>query len=188
MVEARGCGVSDATRPLGVFPHKVQRLSLVIAAIIFLADQASKCLALYTLELEVTGPRPLTPFLDLVLVWNRGISYGLFQQHEDIGRYALVMLSLFAAAGFLIWLRRVNRLMPALAIGLITGGALGNAMDRLFYGAVVDFVLLHWGEWRWYVFNLADAAIVFAVALLLYDSWLGNAKMSHHGASQENRT
>lgn len=178
----------DATRPFGVFHQDVRRLSLVLALIVFLADQATKCLVLYTMDLELTGPRFVAPFVDLVLVWNRGISYGLFQQHADIGRYGLVVLSLVAVGGFLIWLRRVHRLIPALAIGLITGGALGNAVDRLFYGAVVDFVLLHWGEWRWYVFNLADAAIVFAVALLLYDSWLGNAQMHAHGASEENRT
>ena len=68
------------------------------------------------------------------------------------------------------------RLLPAFAIGLIAGGAIGNGIDRIFRGAVVDFVLLHWQDWRWYVFNVADAAIVLGVALLLYDSWLGNGQ------------
>ncbi len=152
----------------------VRRLSLLIALIVFLADQATKCIMLYGLNLETSGAIPVLPVLDFVLVWNRGISYGLLQQHEEIGRYGLILFSTIAIIGFLIWLRRVRRMLTALAIGLIVGGAFGNAIDRLAYGAVVDFILLHWGEWRWYVFNIADAAIVAAVALLLADSWLGN--------------
>ena len=124
---------------------------------------------LYGFDLETSGAIPVLPFLDFVLVWNRGISYGLLQQHEEIGRFGLILFSFVAIIGFLIWLRRIKRGLPALAIGLIIGGALGNAIDRLAYGAVVDFILLHWGDWRWYVFNIADAAIVVAVALLLAD-------------------
>ncbi len=154
---------------------KARSLGLLVALIILLADQASKFYALGVLDLEFSGPLTLSPMIDLVLVWNRGISYGLFQQNADFGRYVLVGLSLGAAIGFGLWLWRTHRFVPALAIGLLAGGAIGNGLDRLIRGAVVDFILLHWGEWRWYVFNIADAAIVFGVALLLYDSWLGNA-------------
>ena len=173
--------MSDEASSNGHSSFGVRRLSLLIALLIFLADQATKCIMLYGFDLETSGAIPVLPFLDFVLVWNRGISYGLFQQHKEIGRFGLILFSFIAIIGFLIWLRRIKRALPALAIGLIVGGALGNAIDRLAYGAVVDFILLHWGEWRWYVFNIADAAIVIAVALLLADSWLGNP---HRGISQ----
>ena len=164
---------------------KARSLGILIALILFLADQASKFYVLGLLDLEFSGPISVSPYIDLVLVWNRGISYGLFQQNADIGRYLLVALSFGATIGFGIWLWRTQRFMPALAIGLITGGAIGNGLDRLFRGAVVDFILLHWGEWRWYVFNIADAAIVAGVALLLYDSWLGNAQPVKTTAEKE---
>ncbi len=156
----------------------VRRVGVLVAILIFIADQASKYFVLYGLDLEFAGVIPVMPFVDFVLVWNRGISYGLFQQHQDFGRYILVVLSLSISTGLAIWLFRLgnsqNGRLLAWALGLLIGGALGNVVDRLIYGAVVDFVLLHWGEWRWYVFNVADAAIVAGVALLLYESWLGN--------------
>jgi signal peptidase II len=114
----------------------------------------------------------VTPFFDLVLAMNKGISYGLFQQDGSIGRWLLVMVNLAAIGLFTFWLFRVNGRLMAAALGLLIGGALGNAIDRAIYGAVVDFALLHWGAWRWYVFNLADAAIVAGVIGLLYDALL----------------
>lgn len=164
-----------------------RRVSLLLALLVFLADQATKCIMLYGLQLETREAVVVTPFLDFVLVWNRGISYGLLQQHEDLGRAGLILFSILAIGGFLWWLKRLTRPVPALAVGLILGGAVGNLIDRLAYGAVVDFILLHWGEWRWYVFNLADIAIVVAVALLLADSWLGNARMNLPASSKESR-
>ena len=173
--------MSDEASSNGHSSFGVRRLSLLIALVILLADQLSKLWLLFVYQIELHGDLRLAPFATITLVWNRGISYGLFQQHEEIGRFGLILFSFIAIIGFLIWLRRIKRALPALAIGLIVGGALGNAIDRLAYGAVVDFILLHWGEWRWYVFNIADAAIVIAVALLLADSWLGNP---HRGISQ----
>jgi signal peptidase II len=164
---------------------KARRSGLLIALILFLADQASKLYVLGVLDLEFSGPFTVSPYIEFVLVWNRGISYGLFQQNADIGRYLLVALSFGATIGFSLWLWRTQRLLPAIAIGLITGGAIGNGLDRLFRGAVVDFILLHWHEWQWYVFNIADAAIVAGVALLLYDSWLGNAQPVKNTAEKE---
>ena len=155
---------------------KARSLGLNAALTVLLADQATKYYVLNALDLEHSDPLALSPFVDLVLVWNRGISYGLFQQHADLGRYILIILALGASLGFGVWLWRSVRLLPAFAIGLIAGGAIGNGIDRIFRGAVVDFVLLHWQDWRWYVFNVADAAIVLGVALLLYDSWLGNGQ------------
>jgi signal peptidase II len=155
---------------------QARRTGFWTALAVIIADQATKSAVIDGLNLELSGPVALGPFIDLVLVWNRGISYGLFQQHAEIGRYGLTLLALGAAIGFGIWLWRTNRLLPALGIGLIVGGAIGNAIDRLYRGAVVDFILLHYEEWRWYVFNVADAAIVIGVALLLTDSWLGNGE------------
>ena len=147
---------------------------LACALAVFVADQASKYYMLEGLDLETAGTITINPFVDFVLVWNRGISYGLFQQYQDLGRYGLAGLSVLAAIALTIWLLRTRDLGQTLALGCLIGGALGNALDRFWHGAVVDFVLLHIGEWRWYVFNLADIAIVAGVALLLYDSWLGN--------------
>ncbi|HEY8565454.1 MAG TPA: signal peptidase II [Beijerinckiaceae bacterium] len=146
------------------------RLGFLLAAATFLLDQASKLYLLFGLDLPLREPIRLLPFLDLVVVWNRGISYGLFQQGSDLGRYALVAISLVAAAGLLVWMSRAGSRLLAAALGLIAGGALGNAVDRVAYGAVFDFVHLHVGAWSWYVFNVADAAIVAGVAGLLYDS------------------
>ena len=155
---------------------KARSLGLNAALAVLIVDQSTKFYVLNTLDLEHSEPVALSPMIDLVLVWNRGISYGLFQQHADLGRYILIILALGASLGFGVWLWRSVRLLPAFAIGLIAGGAIGNGIDRIFRGAVVDFILLHWQEWRWYVFNIADAAIVLGVALLLYDSWLGNGQ------------
>ena len=116
------------------------------------------------------------PFFDLVLVWNRGVSYGWFAQHTAFGRFGLVALSLVASLALWIWLARTERPLTAAAIGLVIGGALGNALDRVIYGAVADFFLLHWRGFDWYVFNIADLAIVAGVGLLLYESWSEDAR------------
>lgn len=157
--------------------------ALTLAALIFVLDQASKLYVLYVLELEYRGPLTINPYIDLILVWNRGISYGLFQQHADWGRYGLVLLSIGAAIGLTIWLFRTPVKTIMFGTSLLIGGALGNALDRLIYGAVVDFILLHWQEWQWYVFNVADTAIVAGVLLLLYDSLLREGRRMR---SQEN--
>lgn len=146
------------------------RFGAVTAIGVFVADQLSKLWILLVVRLEDTGPWPILPFMDFVMVWNRGISYGLFQQSSDVGRWALIALSIAASVWLGLWLRRSARRVEALALGLIIGGALGNVIDRIAYGAVADFVHLHWGSFSWYVFNIADAAIVVGVAALLYDS------------------
>jgi signal peptidase II len=148
---------------------------LLVAALTLAADQGTKYLVLGSAQLEVGERITVTPFFDLVLAMNKGISYGLFQQDGLIGRWLLVMVNLIAIGLFTFWLTRVDNRLMAAAIGLLIGGALGNAIDRGLYGAVVDFVLLHWGDWRWYVFNLADAAIVAGVIGLLYDALLARA-------------
>lgn len=145
-------------------------LGLSIALVTLVADQASKWLVLYGLQLAAGDVVTITPFFDLVLAMNRGISYGLLPQDSELGRWILVMVNLAAAGLFAVWLTRARSGLLAAAIGLLIGGALGNAIDRGAYGAVVDFISLHALGWRWYIFNVADAAIVAGVVGLLYDA------------------
>lgn len=161
--------------------NRAARAGFVLAAIALFLDQVSKHWILDGLRLAEDGPPlVLAPFLELKMVWNRGISYGLFQQHSDIGRWLLVGISLVAAIALVVWLMRVRRVFAGLAIGLIIAGAIGNAIDRAIYGAVIDFIYVHFAVipfWR-YVFNVADAAIVAGVAGLLYDSILPGRQAS----------
>ena len=150
-------------------------LGLTAAAVTLTADQASKWLVLRGLRLGSGDVLTVTPFFDLVLAMNRGISYGLLPQDSEFGRWILVMVNLAAAGFFVFWLRRVRSRLLAVALGLLVGGALGNAIDRAIYGAVVDFISLHALGWRWYVFNIADTAIVAGVIGLLYDALSGRA-------------
>jgi signal peptidase II len=159
------------------FYGPLTRLGLIAAVVAGAADQASKLWLLFWFDLANRGIVHLTPFLDVVLTWNTGISYGLFPQDGDFGRIVLLALKLGAVALLWIWLARAEQRLTALALGLIIGGAIGNAIDRLAYGAVVDFVLFHITtptfNFTWYVFNLADTAIVAGVIGLLYESFLG---------------
>ena len=144
------------------------RLGLIVAVATLIADQASKLWVLFIFGLPELGRVAVLPFFDLAMVWNRGISYGLFQQDGLTGRLVLLAITLVAVVILTIWLRREDSRLAGIGIGLILGGAIGNAVDRLAYGAVADFVLLHAAGFEWYVFNIADAAIVVGVAALLY--------------------
>lgn len=146
------------------------RLGFLVAALTFAADQASKLYLLFVFDLPLREPVTLGPFVTLLVVWNRGISYGLFQQQTDLGRWLLVIVSVLATIAIGLWMRRNERPLLGIALGLLAGGALGNVVDRVAYGAVFDFVQLHAAGYSWYVFNIADAAIVAGVIGLLYDS------------------
>lgn len=139
----------------------------VAAAAILAADQALKAWMLGPFDLPERGRVAVLPFLDLVMVWNRGVSYGLLRQDGELGRWLLIGLGLAGAALFAWWLRTADRLLPALSLGLVIGGALSNVLDRVLHGAVADFFLFHVGGFQWYVFNVADAAIVAGVGGLL---------------------
>jgi signal peptidase II len=153
-----------------------RRLGLAIVLAVFALDQASKLWLLFGVGLAENGPFAVLPFMDIVLAWNRGISYGLFQQYSAVGRWGLVAISFVAAIWLGRWMWREPRALTVVALALIIGGALGNGVDRAVYGAVVDFVHLHWGRFSWYIFNVADAAIVVGVAALLYESFRPAAK------------
>ena len=146
------------------------RQGALIALVTLLLDQISKLWVLFGYQIELHGDLRLAPFATITLVWNRGISYGLFQQEAEWGRWALVIISFIAAIAFSVWLAKNPPRLVAWALGLVIGGAIGNGIDRAAYGAVVDFVHLHWGGFSWYVFNVADCAIVVGVALLLLDA------------------
>lgn len=146
------------------------RLGLIAAAITLALDQASKLWLYLGTDLVLTQPWRINGFTDFVVVWNRGVSYGMFQQEGDLGRWLLVALSVGASIALGFWMRRAGTRLLALSLGLIIGGAVGNAIDRAVFGAVLDFVHWHVGDWSWYVFNIADAAIVAGVVGLIIDS------------------
>jgi signal peptidase II len=143
---------------------------LAIAAIAVALDQAHKAWMLGPFALPDKGRVTLTPFLDLVMVWNRGISYGLLSQEGGAGRLVLIVIGLAGAVLFGWWLWSTRGLLAAASLGLVIGGALSNVIDRVRHGAVADFFLFHAGSFEWYVFNLADVWIVAGVMGLML-SW-----------------
>ena len=150
------------------------RFGFAVAAIICLLDQASKIYLLLVFDLAANGPVQLGPFIDIILARNTGISYGLFQTQGPLGQWVLLGFKAVAVLLLWIWLAHARDRLTALSLGLIIGGAFGNAIDRLAYGWVADFVFFHistpnW-QFNWYVFNLADVAIVAGVIGLLYES------------------
>jgi signal peptidase II len=166
MEGAGGDGLNSHLRP-----------GIIAALAALMLDQASKLWLLFVFDLAHRGAVKVTPFFDLVLTWNTGISYGWFQTESAIGQAILLAIKAVAVVVLAIWMARSRTLMATIALGLIIGGAIGNAIDHFAYGAVVDFALFHvqigGNTHDWYVFNLADAAIVAGVAALLYDSLLG---------------
>ena len=149
------------------------RIGLVFALAALAADQISKNVLLYSYgfrEMQPFDRIEVLPFFNLVMVWNRGVSYGLFQADSFLGWLALTVFSLGAVVGLIWWLTTIDRRFLAVGVGLLIGGALGNVIDRVVYGAVADFFHFHaWGR-DWYVFNVADAAITIGVVILLLDA------------------
>jgi signal peptidase II len=158
---------------------RLSALGATVAVLTCLVDQALKFWLLSNFDLADRGRFAVTPFFDLVLTWNTGISYGLFPQQGPLGEWALFAFKLAAVVFLWVWLARATWRVTAAALGLIIGGAIGNAIDRLHWPGVMDFVLFHIEtagfEFRWYVFNFADVAIVAGVLVLLYESLLGGA-------------
>jgi signal peptidase II len=194
---------AQAARP-ALFWGPFTCFGLTVAVLAAAIDQAVKLWLLFGLDLGGRGIVTLTPFFDLVLTWNTGISYGLFRQQGPLGQWALLAIKAIAVILLWIWLSRAATRLTALSLSLIIGGAIGNAIDRFAYGAVADFALLqvstaglvgqdwmpdgvwswvpgYWvlvnGVWfyRWYVFNLADVAIVAGVIGLLYETIRGGS-------------
>ena len=165
--------------PTRMFWGPLTAVGSITAAVACVLDQASKVWLLKVFDLADKGVVKVMPFVDIVLTWNTGISYGWFQQEGPFGQWALLALKVVAIALLWLWLAKASSRLSAIALGLIIGGAIGNGIDRLVYGAVADFALLYLqtATWRfnWYVFNLADVAIVAGVIGLLYESLAGGS-------------
>ena len=145
------------------------RFGIVVALLALIADQLSKWWILADV-MDPPSTIELTPFLNIVLVWNRGVSFGLFNTGSPMVPWILSGVALAVLIGLCIWLYRVPKRLPALGLGLVMGGAVGNLIDRIRFGAVVDFVDLHAFGQHWPAFNVADSAIVVGVGLLIFDS------------------
>ena len=145
-------------------------LGIALACLVFIADQASKWWVLNVLHLPDLGSVAVLPVLNLTMVWNHGVTFGLLTSRGAAAPYLLGAVALFVVVALAVWLRRASGPLIAGAIGAIAGGAVGNVLDRLRFGAVVDFLHLHaWGH-SWYIFNVADSAIVCGVAALMLES------------------
>lgn len=172
---------------MGLFWGIYSRSGYLWAFVTLLLDQLIKSFMLYRFfpslgcdpidrDLSKYCKYEFTPFVDYVMVWNEGISYGLFKQTSFEGQMILLGLAIAAVIALTIWLAQSVSLLPAVSIGLVIGGAIGNAIDRMVYGAVADFVSLHAYGFNWYVFNIADVAIVAGVVGLLYDALFPSRK------------
>src|SRR6202171_874695 len=173
----RGDDAAFCIRGHAMTPHL--RPGIIAAIAVLILDQASKVWLLFVFDIAHRGAVRVTPFFDLVLAWNVGISFGWFQNDSQIAQISLMVIKAVAVVVLAIWMAKSRTLIATLALGLIIGGAVGNGIDRFAYGAVVDFALFHLqiggNTYNWYMFNLADVAIVAGVAALLYDSFLGVA-------------
>jgi len=153
------------------------RLGIIAAIGVLVLDQASKFWLVRVFDIAHRGTVKLAPFFDLVLAWNQGVSFGWFQNDGAVAQVVLMAIKAVAVVVLAVWMARSRTLLATVALGLIIGGAVGNGVDRFAYGAVVDFALFHvqigGNTFNWYVFNLADVAIVAGVAALLYDSFWG---------------
>ncbi len=141
-----------------------------MALLILVLDQGNKLWLIDVFDIARRQPVALAPFLDVVFARNPGISYSLLSAHTAIGRWGLVAFTFAATAAIAVWLWRSTTILTCLALGLVMGGALGNGIDRCLYGWVADFYYFHVGRFHWYIFNLADVAIVVGVAILLLES------------------
>jgi signal peptidase II len=152
---------------------KTAQLGLAVAAGALALDQLTKVFLLKGLGLAAMGEGAsyrIAPFFNIIMAWNRGVSFGLFPAESVAGRVILAGFSLAVVTALGVWLFRTTDRLVAVGVGMIIGGALGNVVDRLRFGAVADFFDFHAFGYHWYVFNVADAAIVIGVGLLVFES------------------
>lgn len=150
------------------------RLGAIVALLAFIVDRLSKWWFIDIFELPLKGTVEILPIFDVVMVWNRGVSFGFLSANDDFGRWALVVMNLVIVGVLLYWLRSAKNIMLSSAIGLVIGGAFGNIYDRVKFGAVADFFQFHWQEWYFAVFNVADSFIFIGAMLLIFNSTFGN--------------
>ena len=144
-------------------------LGLVSLVVVLIADQVSKWWIVDVLQLQQIGRVDLLPVLSLTMVWNQGVTFGMFRADSQTGALLLAAIAAVIVVALGVWMRRAESRLVVIALGAIAGGAVGNVVDRIRFGAVVDFIHLHVAGWSWYVFNVADAAIVCGVAALVLD-------------------
>jgi signal peptidase II len=147
----------------------VIRFGIWIAVAAYSADRVVKWVGIEWLDLPARS-FVLTPFFNLVMVWNSGVSFGLLQNDSDLGRWLLIAFQVTVVLAFLLWLGRAHNRLLAAALGLVIGGAAGNITDRLAWGVVADFFDFHLGPWHFPVFNVADTAIFLGFVLIVVDS------------------
>lgn len=155
------------------------RFGFSLAAIVLVADQLSKWLILTHVMDPFSDPLmgqgrviEVTSFFNVVMVWNQGVSFGLFSNDSPYGPWLLSGVALVISGFLTVWLRKAENRLIAAALGLVIGGAIGNVIDRLRFGAVADFLDFHLAGWHWPAFNIADAAIVIGVGLILIEGFL----------------
>ncbi|MBS3962735.1 MAG: signal peptidase II [Sandarakinorhabdus sp.] len=153
----------------------LKRAAYALAALVLAIDQLTKWWIIEIVELESRISVPLLSFFSLTWVENRGVSMGMLQADSELGRWLLVALTAVIAIVVGFWIRRERQWPEALALALVLGGAIGNIIDRIRFGYVVDFVHLHIGQWSFYVFNVADAAISVGVVILLVRAVIGGS-------------
>ncbi|HET6196404.1 MAG TPA: signal peptidase II [Acetobacteraceae bacterium] len=154
--------------------RSLDRQSMVLVAATLVIDQLTKQLLLdYLLKLDTKMMLVIDDFFRLVIVWNRGVSFGLLGGDRPLPAWLLSGVAVAVCVGLFLWLRRTDRPLTGWGIGLVMGGAIGNVIDRARWGAVFDFADFHVRQWHWPAFNVADSAIVVGVGLMLIDSLLG---------------
>lgn len=159
-----------------VMQYRSLSAGLASGAVVFLLDQLSKYWILYDYHLPDRGSVAIMPGLNFTMVWNHAITFGMLGGAGAAGRIIFSVVSLAIVSALFVWISRTSRLLVAVLLGAIAGGAVGNVLDRLKYGAVVDFIHAHAWGWSWYVFNIADAAIVCSVCGLILDSFYSDRK------------
>ena len=160
-----------------------QRLGLGLAALALVLDQATKVWFFRFLVVDGNSPLEVLPFFNLVTVWNYGVSFGMFNSGSSAAAWIFVALALVIAGALVVWLLRTDRVLIGAALGLVTGGAIGNVVDRVRFGAVFDFLDFHAFGWHWPAFNVADSAITIGVAVLFIDSLFGDTQEGKTGGS-----
>ena len=155
--------------------HRHLNLGLIIATFVALIDQFSKK---WIVNDVMVPPHtvPVTSFFNLVLNWNKGVTFGLFNRNHPWMSYVFIAAAIIILFLLVRWLARATSWPLALGLGLVIGGAVGNVIDRLQYGAVIDFLDFYWGTYHWYTFNLADSAIVGGVLLLMLENMVKGGK------------
>lgn len=162
---------ASGTRSFTVF-------GLIVAAVVVVLDQLTKWWILDVVMQPYPRVVEVTPFFNLVMAWNTGVSFGTFGSSHAFMPFVLSAVALAIVVAMVLWLRQAERRFVALALGMVIGGAIGNVIDRFRFGAVADFLDFHIGGWHFWAFNVADSGISVGVALLVIDGLFADREKS----------